>query len=33
MLAAEDVNHYTIVMSDRGAGAVAAIVREGWEPA
>jgi pimeloyl-ACP methyl ester carboxylesterase len=31
--AVEDVNHYTIVMSDRGAGAVAAIVREGWEPA
>jgi hypothetical protein len=33
MLAAEDVNHYTIVMSDRGASAVAAIVREGLEPA
>jgi pimeloyl-ACP methyl ester carboxylesterase len=28
MLAAEDVNHYTIVMSDRGASAVAAIVQE-----
>jgi pimeloyl-ACP methyl ester carboxylesterase len=28
MLAAEDVNHYTIVMSDRGASAVAVIVQE-----